>query len=302
MKHAFGALAIGSSLWAGGALAYSPPQTLAHCLAPLPDSPDLVQETAQDWLHHGGGRSAHECLAQADLALGAYRDAATEFEGLAAPEAPAAIQGGKGQQGHGASVPAGPALPSHAATAQDGHGGDTGERAVFAEQAAAAWLLAGDGKAAERAARQALSHDSGPLGCRVLLARSLSMQGQFAATVAALGALPGDGPALPPTAPAVAKPDAVPDPYLVGAFVVRATAYRYLGQSAKAMADANRALALSPDDVEALLERGILNVRLRQYGQARQDWDRVITLAPDGHEAYLARQDEAVLDADPDQD
>ena len=266
MKHAFGALAIGSSLWAGPVLAYAPPQNLAQCMAPLPDTPDLVEETAQNWLHHGGGRDAHECLAQAELALGAYRDAAAEYETLSLPLS-------KTQGGQVLS-------PSERA-----------RHAVFAEQAAGAWLLAGDGKAAEHASRLALAAEPARLGLRVLLARSLSMQGHFAESIEALGALPE-----------ARAPAGSADPFLVRALVVRATAYRYLGQNAKGMADVNQALVLSPDDIDALLERGILNVRLMQYARARNDWDRVIALAPDGHEAYLARQDEAVLDADPDQD
>lgn len=235
-------------------------------MAPLPDTPDLVEETAQNWLHHGGGRDAHECLAQAELALGAYRDAAIEYETLSLPLP-------KPQNGHG--------LPPS----------EIARHAVFAEQAAGAWLLAGDGKAAEHATRLALVQEPTRLGLKVLLARSLSMQGHFAESIEALGALPG---ALAPEAPV--------DPFLVRALVVRATAYRYLGQNAKGMTDVNQALSLSPDDIDALLERGILSVRLAQYAQARGDWDRVIALAPDGHEAYLARQDEAILDADPDQD
>lgn len=301
MKHAFGALAIGSSLWVASALAYAPPQGLAQCMAPLPDTPDLVQETAQNWLHHGGGSEAHECLAQADLALGDYRDAAGEYEALSAP---GARQQTVSRQGQATRAPS-------ARTAQTS---DAARQAVFAEQAAGAWLLAGDGKAAERAVRQAMTEEPDRLEVRVLLARSLSMQGRFEDSIAALGRLPapetgragiapaGSGPVGAVHTEAIHPVTAPADPFPVRALVVRATAYRHLGQNDKGLADVSQALALSPDDIDALLERGILNVRLTHYAQARSDWDRVIALAPDGHEAYLARQDEAVLDADPDQD
>jgi len=255
MKHAFGALAIGSGLWMGVASAHTQAQTLAGCIASLSDAPDLVQETAQDWLRHGGGREARDCLAQADLALGAYREAALEYQTLS---------GG----------------PTHSQ-----------KDSPFTEQEAGAWLLAGDGKAAEQAARLALKHDPARLGLRLLLARSLSMQSDFAGSIVALGSLDESGPS-----------GGNSDPFLVRALISRATAYRQLGQNAKGLADVNRALALESDNVEALLERGILETRLAHYAEARHDWDRVIALSPDGHAAYLARQDEAVLDSDPDQD
>lgn len=262
MKHAFGALAIGSSLWAGAALAHAPAQSLAQCIAPLPDTPDLVQEQAQEWLRHGGGREAHDCLAQADLALGAYRDAALEYQALSA-------------------------VPAHERKGQ----ADAAEKdAGYAEQEAGAWLLAGDGKAAEQAARLALKRDPSRLGLRLLLARSLSMQNDFAGGIAALGTLPEPG-----------VPGGATDPFLVRALVMRAAAYRQLGQNEKGLADANQALALEHDNIEALLERGILEARLARYAEARHDWDQVIALSPDGHAAYLARQDEAVMDSDPDQ-
>lgn len=67
------------------------------------------------------------------------------------------------------------------------------------------------------------------------------------------------------------------------------------------MRDVDVALSLSPDDAPALLEHGILQARHGNLKQARSDWDRVIDLSPDTHEAYLARQDEDLLETDPDQ-
>ncbi len=260
----------------GMAAASPAPQNLAQCVASLPDTPDLVQEAAQNWLRRGGGGEARDCLAQADLALGDYREAAQQYETLA-------LQGGPRKS-----------LSPQGRRAGQPEAGSEGEReAGYAARAAEAWLLAGDGAAAERAARQALLVSSSSPGkvrsdLTLLLARSLSMQGHYAAAIQALGVLPDNGKNT--------------DPVLVRALVLRAGAYRQLGRNADGLVDVTRALTLQPDDIEALLERGILNVRLTRYAQARSDWDRVIALAPDGHEAYLARQDEAVLDSDPDQD
>ncbi|GAB6855777.1 hypothetical protein JCM15831A_28010 [Asaia astilbis] len=250
----------------GTAYGHASVQNLAQCVGTLPDAPDLVQETAQDWIRHGGGRDAHECLAQADLALGAYREAAQEYDSLASVAA--ADRGRESANGHS----------------------EKNSSQTFAEQAAGAWLLAGDGKAAESAARQALTYDPARLGLRVLLSRSLAMQGNFQGSITALGSLTRQAQSAAPV-----------DSFLVQALVVRANAYRQLGQNEKGLEDVNRALSLQNEDVDALLERGILEARLTRYAQARQDWDRVIALSPDGQAAYLARQDEAVLDADPDQ-
>lgn len=86
----------------GTAYGHASVQNLAQCVGTLPDAPDLVQETAQDWIRHGGGRDAHECLAQADLALGAYREAAQEYDSLASVAA--ADRGRESANGHSEKI------------------------------------------------------------------------------------------------------------------------------------------------------------------------------------------------------
>jgi len=82
------------------------------------------------------------------------------------------------------------------------------------------------------------------------------------------------------------------DPKNVDALVFRASAYRHVG-SADALelanADANRALALAPNSVSGLLERGnIRRLRGDNVG-AKADWQRVIALAPQSQAARYAR-------------
>jgi regulator of sirC expression with transglutaminase-like and TPR domain len=63
------------------------------------------------------------------------------------------------------------------------------------------------------------------------------------------------------------------------------------------MADAESAVTLVPEDVEALLERGILRQRTGNLSGARADWEAVRRLDPDSPAADLAEQNLALLDA-----
>jgi regulator of sirC expression with transglutaminase-like and TPR domain len=65
----------------------------------------------------------------------------------------------------------------------------------------------------------------------------------------------------------------------------------------RAQDDVDRAIALDPDDAEALLERGILRQRRADQAGARNDWERAIALAPDSATADLAEQNLALLQA-----
>ncbi|AOX20627.1 tetratricopeptide repeat protein [Kozakia baliensis] len=156
--------------------------------------------------------------------------------------------------------------------------------ARLAGQAARAWLLTGNTIPAEASAHYALSWTPDDLGLRILLAQSQYDRSDFAASLATLDRLPERG-----------ADDAT------HAYVLRASVHRRLGQIDAGLQDVARALALSPEDVDALLERGILRARHGEMAKAREDWDRVIALSPDTHDAYLARQDEDVLEADPNQ-
>ena len=79
-------------------------------------------------------------------------------------------------------------------------------------------------------------------------------------------------------------------------YAFRASAYRYLDNLELALDDAERALALVPDDPVALLERG--NIRRLQGDDAgaRADWIHVLSIAPGGHAADDARTNLERLD------
>ncbi len=82
------------------------------------------------------------------------------------------------------------------------------------------------------------------------------------------------------------------DPNNVDALVFRASAYRHVGGADAlelAQADVDRALKLAPDSVSGLLERGnIRHLRGDTVG-ARADWQKVIALAPQSLAAQYAR-------------
>ena len=65
------------------------------------------------------------------------------------------------------------------------------------------------------------------------------------------------------------------------------------------MESVNRALSVSPDNPEALLERGILLQLRNDAAGARADWLRVISLAPATPTADLAQQNLALSEAGP---
>ena len=89
------------------------------------------------------------------------------------------------------------------------------------------------------------------------------------------------------------------DPVRAEALVLRAAAWRHLGQLGLAQDDVDRAVAIDPENAEALLERGILRQRRNDMEGARGDWQRAIELAPDSATADLAEQNLALLAAGP---
>ena len=66
------------------------------------------------------------------------------------------------------------------------------------------------------------------------------------------------------------------------------------------MEDAERALQLDPDNLEGLLERGILHRLTGDDDAARRDWLRVVTLAEESPAADDARANLERLDLKPD--
>lgn len=178
-----------------------------------------------------------------------------------------------------------------ALTAGQGHAteapsGQAARAAGYAEQAARAWLQAGVALSARKSATEALRWKPHCLAYQVLLARAQAAQNDYSASIATLANLPPQ--------------DAEPED-LVEAYILRASDQRHRGNLKGGFNDIAAALLIAPDDSGALLERGILHMRSGNLSAARQDWDRVIATSPDAHDADLARQDEDVLAADPDE-
>lgn len=92
------------------------------------------------------------------------------------------------------------------------------------------------------------------------------------------------------------------DPKNVEALVFRASAYRYVGGADAlelALADATHALALSPNSVPGLLERGNIRRLRGDNAGAQADWQRIIALAPTSEAAKDARDNLAHIDDNP---
>jgi tetratricopeptide (TPR) repeat protein len=160
--------------------------------------------------------------------------------------------------------------------------GTLATRAANARDAASAWAADGDATLAFDSAGYGLTLIPGDAGLRILHARAAVAADRAAVAVSDLTPLPSDPAAL------------------AESLVVRASAYRRLGQIALARADIDEAISRAPQDAAALLERGIVRQRLGDMPGARADWEHVMDVAPDSRQADLARQDLAVLEADPD--
>jgi len=89
------------------------------------------------------------------------------------------------------------------------------------------------------------------------------------------------------------------DPSRVDIWVLRASALRRLDRIGPAAASIAQALRLESENVEAMLERGIIRQIQGDAAGARADWERVIELAPDGSTADLAAQNMALIEAGP---
>jgi tetratricopeptide (TPR) repeat protein len=84
------------------------------------------------------------------------------------------------------------------------------------------------------------------------------------------------------------------------AYVLRASAWRQLGQGGLARDDVARALAAEPLNQEAWLESGFLRREANDLAGARRDWEQAVRIAPDTATAALAARNIALLTAAPD--
>lgn len=89
------------------------------------------------------------------------------------------------------------------------------------------------------------------------------------------------------------------DPTRTEAWIIRASALRRLDRLEPAADSVVQALRLEADNVEGLLERGIIRQAQGDAAGARADWERVLELSPDSAAADLAAQNMALIEAGP---
>ncbi len=220
--------------------------TGAGCLSMVADDPASAADLAAEWARHGGADQAARCGALAAIASGDPEAGARTLDSLSQT----------------ATLPA-------------------ARRAMLADEATHAWLLAAKPDLALESAGLALALDPGT-DSAIEHGRAALAAHRPALTIADLS------PVL------AAHPDRI------DALIVRAAALRETGALQQARTDIDRACRLEPDEPAALLERGILRERAGDLDGARTDWSRVLAVSPDTHEADLAQQDLALLDAGPD--
>jgi tetratricopeptide (TPR) repeat protein len=202
--------------------------TYEHCMSLANSDPGAARDFAEHWQSRAGGQPADHCYAVALVGLKQYKEGATRLEALAQAmvHAPAAL------------------------------------RANALDQAAQAWLLAGDPARAYAAETAALNLLPGEPDLLVDRAEAAGSEGWYDKAVADLNRV------------------LMSDPNRVEALIYRASADRELGKLDAALVDIDRAIGLEPNSVSGLLERGnILRLKGDADG-ARRDWVRVSELAP----------------------
>jgi tetratricopeptide (TPR) repeat protein len=207
---------------AGQAKAYQ------HCMALAASDPAAAQKLSESWYSRGGAHPAEHCLAVSLIGLKRYKEGAQHLETLAQE-----------------MVHAPPEL-----------------RAGVLDQAAQAWLLAGDparGYAAETGALNLKPNDPDLLVDR---AEAAGAAGWYAKAIADLDR--------------VLKTD----PGRADALIYRASAYRAEGRLAPALTDVDRALKQNPGSAPALLERGNIRRLQGDIDDAREDWTSARARAP----------------------
>ena len=211
--------------------------TYQHCMTLARDDPAAAHKLAEGWQKRGGAHPAEHCLAVALIGLRRYQEAAALLEALARAmvHAPAPL------------------------------------RAEVLDQAAQAWLLAGDAGRAYAADGAALSLHPDDVELLVDRAEAAGAAGWYAKAVDDLDRVLKTHPTR------------------LDALIYRATAHRQLGRLDPALADIDAAIKLAPDSAPALLERGNIRRLRGDVDGARQDWARVAALAPGGPAATAAK-------------
>lgn len=210
-------------------------ETYARCMKLAKSDPGAAETLAQGWHKKGGAHPADHCAAVALITLGKYRDGATRLDTLAKAmaKAPASL------------------------------------RADVLDQAAQAWLLAGEPVRAYADAGAAVNLLPNNPDLLIDRAEAAASAGYYDKAVADLDR--------------VLKSD----PHRVDALIYRASAYRALDRLDPALADIDAALKRSPNSAAALLERGDIRRLKGDLAGAHRDWVAVGKVAP-GSQADMA--------------
>jgi len=195
-------------------------------------------EAALAWADQGGGDAAQHCAATALIEMGKYQHAAHRLQVIA----------------------------------QDSRAADQNMRADLMAQAAQAWMLNEDLKAAEEAISYALHLK--PKDPQFLIDRGMirGQAGRFDGALSDLNQAIGLGSQDPQ------------------AYIFRANALRRLSHPRDALRDIEQALKLRPDDPDALFERGNIRQVMGDIEAARKDWRNVVLLAPHSAVGDAARR------------
>jgi tetratricopeptide (TPR) repeat protein len=209
-----------------------------RCMTLARTDPAAGRTQAQQWRDGGGGHPAEHCLAVALIGLRQYKDAAGRLEtlGQAMVRAPERL------------------------------------RAEVFDQAAQAWLLAGEPARAHAAAGLALALQPDDPELLLDRAEAAGAAGWYDKAVADLDRVLAASPSR------------------VDALIYRAAANRALDRLDPALDDISQALRLAPDSLPALLERGNIRSLRGDREGARLDWERVATAAPGSPQAAAARR------------
>jgi len=208
-----------------------------ECLKLAHTDPDTAYEDALRWHDAGGGAAAIHCSAVALVQLKHYDAAATKLDQLA--RAPTS--------------------------------GSAGLREQLLDQAANAWLLAGQPENAEASASAAIDMGGQSADLYGDRARARGLRKDWAGAEADLN-----------TALSF-------DQYRSDFLVLRASARHALGKRKQARADIDAALDIDPRYSDALVERGAMKLEDGDRNGARADWTLVLQTQPNSPAADSAR-------------
>ncbi len=226
----------------------------SECMELVKSDPEAALDMALTWRETGGALPARHCVAAAQTALGKCETAAIELETLADE-----MSRGLGWYFEGVAHP--------------------NQRGLLAEvyaQGGNAWMLAGDPiKAFDLFTVGLSAAEEGTASYANLLIDRALAQGEMGEFQKALDDLS--------KVQTLVKENA-------DLYVLKASAYRALGQYPMALAELDNAFRLDPESREGLLERGNLRREMGDKKGARENWITYLRRYPDGPDADLIRK------------